>query len=476
MTMTEMRYAPAASEMPAPPAPLETSGRRKGARLGQIGLMLARGKNSDRSIVLLPLIAYAIVTAITLTIVGGAIAVASIPGDMQGAYQVCVIVAVALLVLPVTSLGAQAARLSAKRRDDRLASLRLLGASGGAITRLTVVESAVVALVGSLAGCLLYLALMPLVGLIPFDGRALGAVKLWTGVPIMLVVLASLVILAIISSVVGLRQVVVTPLGVRTRQNAPKVHWMRAVLALVVLVIVGVAASVATHIPVAGVAFGVVGAAIFGGMAVINILGPLVVRVFALVGARRATKPHTLLAARGVLDAPKETWRQLSSIPLIAFFSVFLGSGVALLQTASAEGSSDAQGMSFVADAQTGLVIVVVASFILATCSIGVNQASVVLDRRAIYVSLDRFGMARRTIERARRRQVMAPLIFLAILGAVCACVVLLPLVGAALVFSPLSFLSILVTVVLGIGLAYLGVIASTPMMTAIYRRGIVDQ
>ena len=50
----------------------------------------------------------------------------------------------ALLVMCV-SLGGAAARLSARRRDDRLATLRLLGATPAAVSALAVIESAVLA-------------------------------------------------------------------------------------------------------------------------------------------------------------------------------------------------------------------------------------------------------------------------------------------------------------------------------------------
>ena len=48
------------------------------------------------------------------------------------------------------ALGGSAARLSARRRDDRLASLRLLGATPRLVRTLTVVESTVLAAVGAI--------------------------------------------------------------------------------------------------------------------------------------------------------------------------------------------------------------------------------------------------------------------------------------------------------------------------------------
>ncbi|MFX6149285.1 FtsX-like permease family protein, partial [Acinetobacter baumannii] len=66
------------------------------------------------------------------------------------------------------------ARLSSRRRNDRLATLRLLGASTREIWALTVLEATLTAAVGAAAGVVLYLVLLPAVGLLPFFGGPVG--------------------------------------------------------------------------------------------------------------------------------------------------------------------------------------------------------------------------------------------------------------------------------------------------------------
>ena len=54
---------------------------------------------------------------------------------------------------PLVTLGTSSARLSARSRDDRLSTLRLLGLSARRVRNLAVAESALVQSIGVLLGC-----------------------------------------------------------------------------------------------------------------------------------------------------------------------------------------------------------------------------------------------------------------------------------------------------------------------------------
>ena len=66
-----------------------------------------------------------------------------------------------------------------------------------------------------------YLAIVPLLGLIEFRGEPLGASGVLLPWPVLVAVPFGIAALAALSAVLGLRQVVISPLGVRTRQEAP---------------------------------------------------------------------------------------------------------------------------------------------------------------------------------------------------------------------------------------------------------------
>jgi predicted lysophospholipase L1 biosynthesis ABC-type transport system permease subunit len=79
-------------------------------------------------------------------------------------------VAAALLVFPVVSLLGASARLSATRRAERLATLRLLGASTGHVIVVAVAEVAAVAVVAAVAGVVLQWTVAPALAVIELGG------------------------------------------------------------------------------------------------------------------------------------------------------------------------------------------------------------------------------------------------------------------------------------------------------------------
>ena len=88
-----------------------------------------------------------------------------------------------------------------------------------------------------------------------------------------------------------------------------------------------------------------------------------------------------------------------------------------------------------------------------------------ILDRRDLYVSLDRLGMPRTTMDAARRRAVMSPLRQVTIGSALCAVAVILPLAGISLIVAPLSLATIAACIVAGVALVWLGLRATRPVL-----------
>lgn len=429
-----------------------------------VARLLARPAASGRAAIGLPIVAFGIATALLLTTLGGAMSFFRWHDQLGFTYQVLAIFASALLLVPLASLGGSAARLSARRRDDRLATLRLLGATTGFVARLTVLESIALAVVGALGGVVLYLALTPLVGLIPFRGTPIGAAALLLGPLIVAAVVAGVGLLAGLSAAIGLRGVVVSPLGVRTRQSAPRSHWMRvlvgvAVLAAVVFCVANpsLLGGVLTVIIVLAVAFAAANA-------VLGLVGPFVIRRFAASGLRRAGTPQRLIAARSVLESPKAAWRQVSGVAMTTFIAVFAGTALAMVGAVSGA-RADRQQVILLGDIRTGVFITLAISFVMVACSVGVSQASGILDRRDLYVSLDRLGMPVRVMNASRVRAVLSPLRIVTVGSAVTAVVIVLPMAGAALVLAPLSLLTIAASIVAGIAVVWLGLLATRPVL-----------
>jgi hypothetical protein len=148
---------------------------------------------------------------------------------------------------------------------------------------------------------------------------------------------------------------------------------------------------------------------------------------------------------------------------MTSFMAVFAGSGIAVL--GSYGDVPDLESRLLFADIRTGILITVVGSFLMVACSVGVNQAAGILDRGDLYRSLEMLGMPTATMDAARRRAVMSPLRITAIGSALTAAVVMLPLTGITLIVAPLSLLVIAGVLAAGLGIVWLGLAATRPVL-----------
>lgn len=426
--------------------------------------LLLRPTKGQTAVLALPIVAFGIVTALVSTVVGGAQAFWTWTDDYAPIYQALAAIALVLLVVPLTNLGGAAARLSARRRDERLSTLRLLGVTPMGVSVATVIESVLVAAAGTVAGLLVYLGIAPLIGLIPFRGAALGVAAVMLPPLGLLAVAGGILLVAACSAVLGLRRVIVSPLGVRMRTTASTVHWFRALIGASVLAIVFVLVKVFPTI--AGLAMTIVVVATLFALAlsVLSVIGPWVLKVSASRQLRKAERPERLLAARMVLDSPKDAWRQVSGIAMAGFMAVFAGTGVSLMNVMTSGDTTDADA-ALASDMRTGLVITLVASFLMVAASVGVNQAASVLDQRDLHRSLHHLGVPLDTVDSARRRAIMSPLLLTAVGSAACAAVLIFPLIGIALITAPESLVTIGAVLAIGIGVVWVSTRATRPLL-----------
>ncbi|MCW4386803.1 FtsX-like permease family protein [Salinibacterium sp. SYSU T00001] len=445
--------------------PARPARSRRGAPIARLTWMLARPGADSLSTLLLPGVAFAVTTALLLTVAGGGAMFWRWPDEEWAAtYQLLSGLALALLVIPLASLSGAAARLSARRRDDRLATLRLLGATGRAVVAITVLESALIASAGAVIGVVLYLAATPLVGLIPFGGAPIGAAAILLSPLWVAAIVVAIVLLAAVSAVVGLRKVVISPLGVRLKQSAPRVSWLRMLVGAVVVIVAFVTLQSFGVLPSYTAIAVAIAAAFAIGVGVLNLVGPWVIWLIARVQLSRAGTAQKLIAARTMLEAPKVAWRQVSGLAMTSFVAVVGGTGVSFLIK---EGGPADQVVLF-SDVRTGIIITLVASFLMVACSVGVNQASAVLDRRDLYVGLDRVGMPRGVLEAARARGIMVPLAWVSLGSAALGALLVFPLAGYALITAPASLLVIALAFAVGIALVSLALVATRPVVTRV--------
>ncbi|MEU8379581.1 ABC transporter permease [Streptosporangium sp. NPDC048865] len=236
--------------------------------------------------------------------------------DAEG-YSALGLIASVLMVVPLLVFGGAAARLTVARRDQRLAALRLVGASPGQVVAMTVYEAVITAFCGAVLGTALYGLLTPLLARIEIRGGPWFLADVWPGVLPTLAVLVAVPLLVGVSAVAGLRRVVVGPLGVAKRETPPAMRFVRVVALLAALVAVPALGR--------GAEAGVVAAVIGCAFLCVNLAGPWVVALIGRITTRRARGPARLLAGRRLTDDPRSAWRTVSGVAMTGFVAGFVG-------------------------------------------------------------------------------------------------------------------------------------------------------
>ena len=151
--------------------------------------------------------------------------------NANGMTMVLSVVAAALLFPVLVFIGA-ATRLSAARREQRFAAMRLVGATPRQIATIATVESTVATIAGTIVGFGVFYALRPAIAAIPFSGERFFTSDLSLSPANVLLVAIGIPAAAALAARIALRRVNVSPLGV-TRRVTPRPPRARRLLPLI---------------------------------------------------------------------------------------------------------------------------------------------------------------------------------------------------------------------------------------------------
>jgi hypothetical protein len=271
------------------------------------------------------------------TVDGGVVTVRSIEAapvrrGLSGAMRIVLAVGVVGLLVPVVVFVATATRLAAARREQRLAALRLAGATTGQVGWVAATEALLSAVTGVVVGFLTFLALRPTLAGIPFDGYTSYPSDLHLSLTWGLAVALGVPALAVAAAIVSLRRIRISPLGA-ARRAAPSRASARPLLlvaggmASLAVLTVWAARSTAEEAESYGLAVAFL-VLILG----IVLSGPWLTAAVARGIARCARRAPSLLAARRLEDNPAAGFRAISGIVLAVFVgSVFSGLAASIL-------------------------------------------------------------------------------------------------------------------------------------------------
>jgi len=257
------------------------------------------------------------------------------------------VVALALL-FPVLIFIATATRLSAARREQRFAAMRLAGAAPRQISLIAAMEAVVAAVAGTAAGFGIFFALRIPLAAIPFTGQPFFPDDLSLTIPDILLAALGVPLAAAVAARISLRRVHISPLGVTRRVTPEPPRAWRALPLVAGLADLGyyVVAGSPPSVPGQIVAYVPGFALIVAGLV---LTGPWLTRIGAAALTRRTSRPATLIAARRLADDPKAGFRAVSGLVLALFVTTV---AVAVITTIDAKRGAPPAGQ---ADAATVL-------------------------------------------------------------------------------------------------------------------------
>jgi cell division protein FtsX len=259
----------------------------------------------------------------------------SLPPNLPPVAILILVLAVVGALVPVAVFVSTATRLAAARREQRLAALRLIGATPGQVARLAVVEALLYTAIGTPAGVALFFALRPGVALIPLDGATWWPQAMVPPLLQALALIAAVQVVGAAAALFGMRRLNVSPLGVQQRVTPPSPSAWRAVPTLAGLAgllagtVVFRGASMAEPLPL--VVMGGSFAAIIGGIA---FAGPWLTAVVGRVLGRFSRGPAGLLAGRRLADDPRGSFGAIAGVIMAVFVASAFFSFLAYAQTA----------------------------------------------------------------------------------------------------------------------------------------------
>jgi hypothetical protein len=247
-----------------------------------------------------------------------------------------------VLLFPVVVFIATATRLSAARREQRFAAIRLVGATNRQLNAISAIEAVVAAAMGVVIGFLLYLPLRPAMAHFSLTGQSFASGDLSLRLGNLIIVALGVPLAALIAARVALRRTRISPLGVTRRVTPPAPRAIRVLLLVVGLgelsyfVSVGHPTSASGQTDAYFTSFLLI-------MVGIVVAGPWLTKVGATLMARYSTGASVLVAGRRLADNPRGSFRTISGLILALFVtSVSFGVITTLLSDHATSNSSSA--------------------------------------------------------------------------------------------------------------------------------------
>ncbi|GAB3578448.1 ABC transporter permease [Amycolatopsis endophytica] len=221
-------------------------------------------------------------------------------------------VGVVVLLVPSLVLVASSARLIAARREQRLAALRLAGATPRQVVAITAAETGIAAIAGALIGWAASPLLWSLARFVPWDGGTWLAGDFRVPLGLTVFVLVVVPVLVVLAAVLGLRRVVGNPVGAVVQHTPKPLRWWRllSLPATALFFFFAINEGNDVNLVLLGLALMIASA---------MLVGPYVTAVIGGFFVSRWRKPSALLAGRRLRNDPRGAYRASAGVVLAVF-------------------------------------------------------------------------------------------------------------------------------------------------------------
>ena len=236
-------------------------------------------------------------------------------------------VAALAMLAPVLIFIATATRLSAARREQRFAAMRLVGATRKQVSLLAATESTAAAVLGVAVGFGMFFLLRAPIAGIPFLGEPFFPADLSLSLPDILAVAIGVPVAAAVAARLALRRVHISPLGVTRRATPSPPRAWRVLPLLAGLAELGFFVVHGTPVSPSGELWALLPGFLLIIVGLI-IAGPWLTMAAARFMARRTSHPSGLIAARRLADDPRAAFRAVSGLVLALFITTVAVVGI----------------------------------------------------------------------------------------------------------------------------------------------------
>lgn len=331
-------------------------------------------------------------------------------------YIILALVACVILAPLAARLTANATVLGGKGREQRLASLRLLGLSSGDVRHMTLIEALIQSIVGVLLGTVVYFATLPAWSNLSMEAMPIEPREMVLPWWLIILLDAVLVAISVAAAGVGVHKLRVSPLGVAHGSRVKRVSgWVGLAGVAVIIGTVVVYSATVTHVHYAQVAYVLIGLVV-GLVVGFSLFMTWVFSALSGLGSHLGGA-SVMLASRRVQADARGVWRRVGPMAFLAFIAGWM-SFFPITTNASGANAQESYFMRHSAmDIQNGVLLTLAIGLVLAATGTLMSQAADVFDRATETRSLLKMGVQPGFAARVAWLETLIPLVLSLLVG-----------------------------------------------------------